>query len=365
MSDIQIEILNAGTQPIEVANATGVGVTVTDGAVVELEVTAGPTGPRGDIGATGPRGLQGEIGAVGPTGAASSVAGPTGPSGASGQSITGPTGAAGASSTVTGPTGSTGATGARGSDGAAGQSVTGPTGARGVDGAAGVAGSTGATGARGSDGAVGPTGSSAAATTSASDLTSGTLPDARLSSNIPTWATIATSQAQPSSALDIYPRGEASSAGVAQASGTIFFTYFTPSVSFTVSSISMVSGGTAGAGLTLARMGIYSMDETTATLVARTASDTTLFTSASTAYTRSLATTGGYPATYTLSAGSRYAVAVICVGTTAPLYAGRLMNAGVSGLTPRMNSSLASQSDLVASTTTFSGAQGQPWARLT
>jgi hypothetical protein len=203
------------------------------------------------------------------------------------------------------------------------------------------------------------------ATTSASDLTSGTLPDARLSSNIPRWSTIATSQYQPSSALDIYPRGEAGSTGIAQGSGTIFFVYFTPSVSFTASAITMVSGTTAASGLTLARMGIYTMDETTATLVARTASDTTLFTTASTAYTRSLATAGGYPSSYTLNAGSRYAVAVICVGTTAPLYAGRLMNAGVSGLTPRMNSSFASQSDLVASTTTFSGAQGQPWARLT
>jgi hypothetical protein len=199
---------------------------------------------------------------------------------------------------------------------------------------------------------------------SASQAIAGTLPDARLSSNIPTWATIATSQYQPSSTLDIYPRGEASSAGIAQGSGTIFFVYFTPSVSFTVSAITMVSGTTAAAGLTLARMGIYTMDETTATLVARTASDTTLFTTVSTAYTRSLSTAGGFPTSYTCNAGSRYAVAVICVGTTAPLFAGRVMSAGISSLSPRVNSSLASQTDLVASTTTFSGAQGQPWARL-
>jgi len=202
-------------------------------------------------------------------------------------------------------------------------------------------------------------------TLAASQIGSGTLEDARLSSNIPTWTTLARAAYQPASALDVYPRGEASGTGVAQSAGSIFFTFFTPSVSFAVSSITMVSGTTAAAGLTLARMGIYTMDETTATLVARTASDTTLFTTASTAYTRSLATTGGFPASYTVNAGSRYAVAVICVGTTAPLYAGRLMNAGISGLSPRVNSSLASQTDLVASTTTFSGAQGQPWARLT
>jgi len=167
VSDIQIEIINAGAQTIEVANATGVGVTVTDGAVIELEFTAGPTGPRGDIGATGPRGVQGDIGAVGPTGAASSVAGPTGATGAAGQSITGPAGPAGergatGSAGAAGSVGATGATGARGSDGAAGQGVTGPTGARG---SAGADGAQGATGPRGNDGAVGPTGISGAAST--------------------------------------------------------------------------------------------------------------------------------------------------------------------------------------------------------
>lgn len=200
----------------------------------------------------------------------------------------------------------------------------------------------------------------------ASNLSAGTLPDARLSTSIPTWAGIATSQSQPSSALDIFPRGEAGSAGIAQSSGTIYWTFFTPSATITVSSITMVSGTTAASGLTLARMGLYTMDETTATLVARTASDTTLFNSVSTAYTRSLSTAGGggYPATYTLNAGTRYGVGVICVGTTAPLYSGRLMNAGVSGLTPRCNAALASQTDLVTSSS-LATAQGQPWARLT
>jgi Major tropism determinant N-terminal domain len=198
----------------------------------------------------------------------------------------------------------------------------------------------------------------------ASYLTAGSLPDARLSSAIATYAGIATAWNQSSSALDIYPRGEAGSAGIAQGSGTIYWTFFTPSVSFTVSSITMVSGTTAASGLTLARMGLYTFDETTATLVARTASDTTLFGTVSTAYQRSLSTAGGYPATYTLNAGSRYGVGVICVGTTAPLYGGRVMNAGVSGLTPRCNAALASQTDLVTSSS-LATAQGQPWARLT
>jgi hypothetical protein len=202
------------------------------------------------------------------------------------------------------------------------------------------------------------------ATTSASDLTSGTLADARLSSEIATYAGISTAQNQPSSALDVYPRGDAASGASGGNSGQIFFIFFTPSVSFTVSSITFCSGTTAGAGLTLARMGLYTFDETTATLVARTASDTTLFAATNTAYTRSLATAGGYPSTYTLVAGTRYGAAVIAVGTTAPNFAGRTIVTAVGGLTPRMAGSLSSQSDLVASGTPVT-AQANLYARLT
>jgi hypothetical protein len=111
-------------------------------------------------------------------------------------------------------------------------------------------------------------------------------------------------------------------------------------------------------------MGIYTFDETTATLVARTASDTTLFAATNTAYTRSLATAGGYPSTYTLVAGTRYGAAVIAVGTTAPNFAGRVIVTAVGGLTPRMAGSLSSQSDLVASGTPVT-AQANLYARLT
>lgn len=111
----------------------------------KIELARGDKGDRGETGPAGSQGDKGDTGIIGPTG-------PTGPAG-------GP-GAAGAS----GATGSTGATGATG--------------------AAGSTGATGATGLTGSTGATGATGSDATATTSASDLTSGTLTDARLSSNV-------------------------------------------------------------------------------------------------------------------------------------------------------------------------------------
>jgi hypothetical protein len=110
-------------------------------------------------------------------------------------------------------------------------------------------------------------------------------------------------------------------------------------------------------------MGLYTFDETTATLVARTASDTTLFTTVSTAYQRSLSTVGGFPAAYTLNAGTRYAVGVLAVGTTAPNFAGRSTGVGVSGLTPRMNAAVAGQSDL-ATVSSLITAQGNIFARL-
>jgi hypothetical protein len=50
--------------------------------------------------------------------------------------------------------------------------------------------------------------------------------------------------------------------------------------------------------------------------VARTASDTTLFNTANTKYTRALDTTGGYPATYAMTAGAEYFISLVQVGTT-------------------------------------------------
>jgi hypothetical protein len=117
-----------------------------------------------------------------------SLAGPQGPQGVAGPA--GATGAAGAKGDKgntgdTGPAGAAGATGQQGPQGVAGP--TGATGPQGPAGAAGAKGDTGATGpqgvagATGSVGPQGPAGSAASATTSASDLISGTLADARLS----------------------------------------------------------------------------------------------------------------------------------------------------------------------------------------
>jgi len=198
----------------------------------------------------------------------------------------------------------------------------------------------------------------------AANLTSGTLPDARLSSAIATYSSLAANANSSTSVIDIFPRGEQSGQATVITSGTLWITFFTPAVTLNVSSITMGSTQTAGASLTLARMGLYTFDETTATLVARTASDTTLFTSTLTTYQRSFSTVGSFPASYTCNAGTRYGVGVIVVGTTMPSIGIRPVNISIAALTPRMSGTLTSQSDLPTSATITTCMQSHPWARL-
>jgi hypothetical protein len=202
------------------------------------------------------------------------------------------------------------------------------------------------------------------ATTSASDLTSGTLADARLSSNVPRLEHLIAWTGQSSSVVETFPRSHLVFSGSLLVSGQVIFTFFTPLVTTTVSQISMSVVSTAASGLTLARMGLFTFNESTATLVARTASDTTLFTATRTVYTRSFdSSSGGFPATYTLTAGTRYGVGVIAVGTTMPLLSGTTPPFEIATLAPRLSASRSGQSDL-GTTGTFGTTSAIPYARL-
>ena len=153
-------------------------------------------------------------------------------------------------------------------------------------------------------------------------------------------------------------------ANIAATAGTLYFVFFTPSQNVTATQVSMATNTTGSNGLTLARMGLYTFDGTTATLVARTASDTTLFNSTSTLYTRSFDTTGGYPSSYTLTAGTRYALGVIQVGSTAASFAGVTGNTLITSLAPRTVGSVSSQSDLLTTRNTFTAASQLLWGRF-
>ena len=164
--------------------------------------------------------------------------------------------------------------------------------------------------------------------------------------------------------VDVYPRQGNWFGSVAN--GNAYFTFFTPRWDITADNIRVVSAGTAASGTTSARLGLYTFDGATATLVARTAVDTTLFSSTNTAYIRSFDTTGGYPATYNLIAGQRYALAVIWVGSSpATVYtAFELIPSAMSTLSPRMTGVVSGQTDLPTTAASFTASIVGPWGRF-
>jgi len=185
---------------------------------------------------------------------------------------------------------------------------------------------------------------------------------------LPTNADIASLVGQSATVIDAFDRRQLGSGGTQVTSGTVYFTFFSTPQDMTVSQITMLTGTTnSSAGVTLARMGLYTWNGTTATLVARTASDTTLFVNALNANTRAFNTTGGYPATYTLTAGVRYAVAMIQVCTTGSYIQMQSGGSTAGALEPRLGGVVLAQSDLPTTVTTFSAVGStypMPFARL-
>lgn len=345
-------------------------------------IPAGPQGPQGEPGPQGAQGVQGPAGpqgAQGPTGPVSLVPGPTGPQGIQGpqgptgpqgpQGNAGPVGPAGPTFTVsvTAPLTNAGTS----SSAALGLADDGITTAKILDGAVTTAKIASGGLAQSALAGVGISAWAASTSYARGDLvhylgvayrrkSAGT---SGASFNAAEWDQMTPNNLDAvqkylsfeAATIDIPARDKALLGGTAQASGSVFMTMFTPLVTTTVSSITVCCGGTAGSSLTLARMGVYSMDSnTTATLLARTASDTTLFTTTNTAYQRSFDTAGGYPASLTLTAGTRYAIAVIVVGTTMPAW-NLFMNASntsaVTGLSPRTCGLVSGQTDLPTSPT--------------
>jgi len=167
-----------------------------------------------------------------------------------------------------------------------------------------------------------------------------------------------------STAVDTFAR--TTNTANALVSGTVYFTFFTPLASRTVSQITMSSAGTQAATVTTVKMGLYTWDGTTATLVAQTANDATVFTSTFTAYTRSFSTTGGFPATYDLVAGTRYALGLIVVATTMPsvYMSNSFVPNSLNTLDPRLSGTATGQTDLVASRNSFTSSTLAPWGRF-
>jgi hypothetical protein len=168
------------------------------------------------------------------------------------------------------------------------------------------------------------------------------------SADIITASVLAARQHQTTSVLDVLDRSNVGTS-VGPVSGAVYWTFFTPSYSLTITQITMASVNAASA-ITLARFGLYTADASgNATLVARTASDTTIFATANTVYTRSLDATGGYPTSYALTAGTRYAVAMCLVATGTGTVVASSAISHVGALTPRVQGVRTGNSDLVTS----------------
>jgi hypothetical protein len=294
------------------------------------------------------------------------TSGPTGPTGIPGaaSTVTGPTGATGPSGGPVGPTGPTGATGGEGATGPTGAGATGPTGPTGPSG-----GPTGPTGGAGPTGATGPTGPIAlvqqTGTPSATDVL-------WIDTDEPSLSTVSQAffrgyEHNSTTSLDIPSRTQVN-ATTAVTTNITYFSFFTATEALTVSNISFSSGSSPASGVTLVRFGLYTFDGTTATLVARTNNDSSRFTVANTVYTGALDSTGGFPTSYNLVAGQRYAVAVVVVASTTPQLASVAFGAAstaIMALSPRVVGFAGSTSDLPATRNSFSGITHAYWSRLT
>jgi phage-related tail fiber protein len=201
----------------------------------------------------------------------------------------------------------------------------------------------------------------------ASKLT-GSLLDARLSSNVILASALAATTNQATNFIEPIDRlaltGTPGLVNTAQ-----YWTFFTPIYSLTITQIAYACSG-AASGLTLCRFGLYTMNSAGAgTLVARTANDTTCFNAANSIFTRTLDATGGYVSSYALVAGQRYAVSIAVAGSgnMGSLVASACPN-HLAGLTPRVQGVRTGvTSDLVTSQGSgqYSGAVGHIyWARL-
>ena len=122
----------------------------------------------------------------------------------------------------------------------------------------------------------------------------------------------------------------------------------------------MASGGTSTSGTTTVKVGLYSFNETTATKLAYTANDSTIFGTRNTVYTRNLNTS------VALTAGVRYGIAVLVVATTpgTGILAFGNPSAVLNVLAPTMRGYLAGQTDLPTTAVPLKDTSDGYWGRF-
>lgn len=212
-------------------------------------------------------------------------------------------------------------------------------------------------------------------TISASNITFGTLPDERLSSNITRNDNLRWAMQSNTNSIDWLPRGHGTIGNGSITSGQLVLVFFTAPYNMTCTRLTFVTGGTATASLSLCRFALFTVNETVTdsvtattpvvTMVARTASDTTIGNAQQTIYTRTFNTTGGYPASYDLVAGTRYAAGIIIVGTTGGTWqAGTVTTGAFMRLPPMVAGIITGLTDAPTAATSVSAGNFMLYGRI-
>lgn len=186
-----------------------------------------------------------------------------------------------------------------------------------------------------------------------------------LSSRMNDWAS-----GQDSTSIDVFPRF-AISGSSSISNGQLRLAVFTATKTLSVTNIAAFCGvaGTDTGGTTYRRMALYTISGTTITLVARTANTTTMFNSTG-KNEYPLDATGGYVSSYTVTAGTRYAVGAYCYNTGGTYGAPSLQSSGnAAGATmaasPRLSGVVNATNDLPTTNQTVTDSGVMPFFRLT
>lgn len=154
---------------------------------------------------------------------------------------------------------------------------------------------------------------------------------------------------------EVFPREWANSE-IAPDSGRLMLSYFTARKTETINRLLTGTGGAAYVGSApsgRARIGIYSVaGNGDLTLVASTTNDLTLWSATYTTYTPLLSSS------FSKVAGNRYAIGILCVGTTMPQIECCQVRYHSAERSPRIQGELAGQTDLPSSVTAGSLGRG-------
>lgn len=129
--------------------------------------------------------------------------------------------------------------------------------------------------------------------------------------------------------------------------GDLWITYFTAPATVTIANLGVATAATAPGTPTLVRSAVFTVAaDDSLTVAARTANTTALGTGGYQNNIAPLATAGGYPATYTLARGVRYAFGHLQVAATG----GSLRIAGITNeaMPPVIARKVAGQADIAA-----------------